>query len=141
MNRRLFIKRLFILGSIGILNNSSALARSEKTSVLHGPLAGSVYYTAEAPGRWHKKVSGHLPSIEKSENKIEVTTGHEMRGFEHYIVKHTIFDENFILLSEKMFDPSRDIPVSTHDISGIKNIIFAMSVCNKHDAWLNALEI
>ena len=107
--------------------------------MLNGPLAGSLYYTSEVPGRWKNRASAHIPSIEKSRNKIEVQTGHEMRGFEHYIVKHSVFDENFNLISEKLFDPSKDIPISNHDITGVRNMVFALSVCNKHDSWLNDL--
>ena len=37
--------------------HSSKVAEAKKT------YAGSVYYTAENPGRWAKKVGGHLPKL------------------------------------------------------------------------------
>ena len=143
MNRRNFLKysAMFGISNTVICNNSFSQDYSLTKILSDSPLAGSLYYTAEKPGRWEKKVDGHLPIIEKIGNKIEVTTGHEMRGYEHYIVKHVIFDENFNLLSEKMFDPSKDTPISSHKIGGLKNIVFALSLCNKHDAWVNAIKV
>ena len=40
-----------------------------------------------------------------------------------------------------MFDPDKESPVSQHDIGGLMNVIYAVSLCNKHDAWLNALAL
>ena len=40
-------------------------------------------------------------------------------------------------ISEKIFDPSKDTPVSKHNIAGYHDKIFVLSVCNKHDTWLN----
>ena len=144
MDKRNFLKLISTIGVTNLIISTSAYAAQDHslTKVLSdSPLAGSLYYTAEKPGRWHKKIDGHLPMIEKSNDVIEVTTGHEMRGYEHYIVKHVIFDENFNLFSEKLFDPSQDTPISSHKVGGLSNIIFALSVCNKHDAWVNAIKV
>jgi len=40
-----------------------------------------------------------------------------------------------------MFDPENDAPVTTHNISKLKNKIYALSLCNKHDAWLNVFKV
>ena len=31
-----------------------------------------------------------------------------MRGFEHFILKHIVLDKSFNIISEKIFDPSKD---------------------------------
>jgi superoxide reductase len=64
-----------------------------------------------------------------------------MNGFIHYIVKHVILDENLAFVRETMFNPETDSPVSEHDIGSLKNVVYAVSLCNKHDAWVNALEL
>ncbi len=70
-----------------------------------------------------------------------MTTGHEMKGFDHYIVKHQLFDENFQFFDEVMFNPADDLPVSEHSIAGKRNVVYALSVCNIHDSWLNVIEL
>jgi superoxide reductase len=109
-------------------------------------MAGGVFYTKDAPGRWSKKVAGHLPSIEveKSSNKakIKVVTSHEMKGFEHYIVKHVLLDQDYNFMDERMFDPTtQKIASSIFEVSNYRGPIYALSLCNKHDLWLNAGEI
>ena len=97
MNRRRFFTKSIILGStlITSLNIPNlVLANPLNKKILNSPLAGNVFYTENNPGRWSKKVKGHLPTFELDAKILEVTTGHEMRGFEHYIIKHVIFDEN-----------------------------------------------
>ncbi|WP_299018112.1 hypothetical protein [uncultured Photobacterium sp.] len=78
MDRRDFIR----FSMAGIVAPKLALA-----GVPDSPFAGSVFYTKDAPGRWSKKVGGHLPNLEidKSAGLIQVVTGHEMQGFDHYI--------------------------------------------------------
>lgn len=139
MDRRDFI-RLGLAGSAaGIIAPSSVLAGSMKQS-----LAGSVYYTKDAPGRWSKKVGGHLPNLEidQSAAKLQITTGHEMKGFEHYIIKHILLDKDYQFINEHMFNPMIDkAPISQFDISGYSGMLYALSVCNKHDTWLNLIEV
>ena len=144
MNRRSFFTKSIILGStlISSLNIPNfVLANPSNKKVLNGPLAGNVFYTENNPGRWSKKVKGHLPTFELDEKILEVTTGHEMRGFEHYIIKHVIFDENLHIIGETVFNPEKDVPISRHNISNYQNTIYALSLCNKHDAWLNSIDI
>ncbi len=140
MQRRLFIKATAALSSLVFFNSYGSIAKNEQTSILRGPLSGNLFYTKYKPGIWKNKVAGHLPNMKIKKNILEISTGHEMRGFEHYILKHSVFNENFTLISEKYFDPSKNVPFSVHDISGSKNIVFALSLCNKHGSWLNAIE-
>ncbi len=137
MHRRLFLKGLV---SIGIASSMAAPKIAMAGGMLDpmtSKLAGSLFYTMEAPGRWAGKESGHVPMIERSGNMIEVTTGHEMDGYTHYIVKHILLDEHLEFVAETMFDPETDAPISTYDISGMNNALYMVSLCNKHDAWLN----
>jgi superoxide reductase len=88
MERRNFI-RLSVAGiGAGIIAPTIALANTEKQ--VKG--ASDIYYTKEDPGRWSGKVATHLPSIdiESAGGKVtvKVVTPHEMKGYEHYIVKH-----------------------------------------------------
>ena len=83
MDRRGFIRLSALGAAAGIIAPAGVLASSSS-------MAGGVYYTKDAPGRWSKKVGGHLPTIEVSGKKIQVTTSHEMKGYDHYIIKHVI---------------------------------------------------
>ena len=42
---------------------------------------------------------------------------------------------------EPFFSPEKDVPISRRNISNYKNTIYALSLCKKHDAWLNAIDI
>lgn len=140
MNRRTVLAAGLAGITTGVLVPSQVWAKSS-FDPFKSPLAGALFYTQDAPGRWAGKEGGHVPTIERSGSMIEVTTGHEMNGFVHYIIKHVILDENFGFARETMFNPGKDSAISQHDISGLKNVVYAISLCNKHDAWLNALEL
>ena len=108
--------------------------------------AGGVYYTKESPGRWKEKVAGHLPSIniEKKGSKVtvNVVTAHEMKGFEHYIVKHVLLDKNYQFIEEHFFNPDKDkTAVSSFVVDNYSGTIHVLSMCNKHDVWLNSTTI
>jgi superoxide reductase len=141
INRR----RLFGYALLGTASTVIAprlvLANDSPANPFKSPFAGGLYYTMDKPGRWAGKQGGHTPTFERSGAKIEITTGHPMDGFVHYIIKHVILDEHFAFVGETMFDPAKDAPISEHDIGSLKNVVYAVSFCNKHDAWLNALEL
>lgn len=139
MERRNFI-RLGVLGGAAGLIVPAALARS----VTDSPLAGSVYFTEESPGRWSHKAAGHLPRLEwdKSGGLVQVTTGHEMKGYQHYIIRHILLDDKYQFMDEHMFDPMVDAaPVSTFDLKGYSGTLWALSDCNQHGTWMNSLEV
>jgi superoxide reductase len=142
MERRDFI-RLSVAGAgAGIVAPAMVLANSEKQ--VKG--ASDIYYTKEDAGRWSGKVATHLPAIEieKAGGKttVKVVTAHEMKGYEHYIVKHVLLDSNHKFLEEHLFDPTKDsAAISTFALQGYSGRIYALSMCNKHDLWLNAAEV
>jgi superoxide reductase len=142
MERRDFI-RLSVAGvSSGIIAPAMALAKSDL--LVKG--ASDIYYTKEDPGRWSGKVATHLPNIdiEKKAGKVtvNVATAHEMKGYEHYIVKHVLLDQNYKFIDERLFDPTRDkAAISAFTIQDYSGPIYVLSMCNKHDLWLNGAEI
>ncbi|MBL4712903.1 MAG: hypothetical protein JKX75_10500 [Gammaproteobacteria bacterium] len=139
MNRRNFIRLSALGATTGIIAPRAVLASASG-------MAGGVYYTKDAPGRWSKKVGGHLPNIEVSKSSagvsIEVITSHEMLGFDHYIIKHQVLDNNFDFITERMFDPLKDkAPISEFSLGNYSGRIHVLSVCNKHDTWLNIIDV
>jgi len=135
MHRREFIRLASVGSAVGIIAPKSVLASPPS-------MAGGVFFTKDAPGRWSKKVAGHLPTIEVSGKKIQVTTSHGMTGYEHYIIKHIILNDKYEFIAEKMFDPTKDkAPVSQFTLDGYSGRINVLSVCNKHDTWLNIAEV
>lgn len=105
------------------------------------PLAGSLYYTREQPGRWKGKAAGHLPVVERKGSVITVRTPHPQDGFKHYIVKHLVLDRDFKIIADTRFNPWRDDPVSTADVYDRRDVVYAISVCNIHDAWLTPFRL
>ncbi|MDP3904344.1 MAG: desulfoferrodoxin family protein, partial [Methylococcaceae bacterium] len=82
--------------------------------------------------------------VEKADGKVtvKVITAHEVKGYEHYIVKHVLLDKDYKFLNEYLFDPSKDKePVSTFTLENYQGTIYALSLCNKHDLWLNSAEV
>lgn len=112
-----------------------------------GPLAGGVYYTRESPGLWASLVAEHVPRLVTGAGPggsvtIRVSTDHEMDGYDHYIVKHTLLDRNFKVLGHKTFDPRRDRPVSSYALlAGYQGPVYALSMCNRHDLWLEGIVV
>ncbi len=141
MERRNFIG-LSVAG-VGASLVSSKLVAAETG---RQSMAGGVYYTKENPGRWSKKIAGHLPNIEIQRNggkiTVQVVTAHGMDGYKHYIVKHVLLDQDYNYLDEKMFDPMKDkAPISSFELKNYKGTVYALSMCNKHDIWLNEAKI
>jgi superoxide reductase len=135
MDRRGFIRLSAFGASAGIIAPASVLASSSS-------MAGGVYYTKDAPGRWNKKVGGHLPTIEVSGKNIQVTTSHPFDGYNHYIIKHMILNDKFEFIVENMFDPMKDkAPISQFSLDDYSGRIHVLSACNIHDTWLNIAEV
>ncbi len=142
MDRRNFVRFVLAGAGVGIIAPRWVAAAIPPSQ----GMAGSVYYTADAPGRWSGKVKTHLPLIEfkKAEGTatVQIITPHEMKGYEHYIVKHVLLDKDFRFLNEKIFDPTKDSsPLSSFPLGDYRGQLYALSVCNLHDTWLNAAEI
>jgi superoxide reductase len=140
MDRRTFIQA-------GLIGTGSTLITPK--FVLAGQqdkMAGGLYYTGDAPGRWSKKVQSHLPNIEVEKTPegaaIQVVTRHTMEKYEHYIIKHILLDKNYRFIAENMFDPlTVKEPISVFKLEQYSGPVYALSVCNKHDTWLNVAEI
>ncbi len=140
INRRLILRAGLVGAATPVVLNAVPAAAAGVDPMASG-LAGSVFYTSEDPGRWAGKEGGHAPTFGRSANNIEITTGHPMDGFVHYIVKHVLLDENLNYVAEVMFDPEKDSPVSQHNVAGLEGTVYALSMCNKHDLWLSALKL
>ena len=146
MDRRKFIRLAFGGAAAGIVAPKLILAESPGSLSAASNMAGGLYYTKEAPGRWAKKVGGHLPNIEvlKSEGRsvVKIVTAHEMDFYGHYIVKHVVLDSDFNFFAENMFDPTKDkAPISEISVGNYRGVINVLSVCNKHDTWLNTAKV
>jgi superoxide reductase len=144
MTRRDLIKHGLFLGGALLLPRWLA---AQSSIHVGGPMAGGVYYTRESPGLWTSLVHEHVPRLASVEGAggtvtITVTTDHEMKGFDHYIVKHTLLDRKFKVLGHKTFDPRRDRPISNYALlAGYKGPVFALSMCNRHDLWLEGIVV
>ena len=138
MDRRALLK-LGLIGTAAVALPKAASAGKMGMS----PMAGGLYYTKENPGRWAKKVGGHLPAVEvMGGGKVKVVTGHAMKAHAHYIVKHMVLDKDFNFITENMFDLTKDkAAVSSFDLGGYKGKIHVLSVCNKHDTWMNTATV
>nr|VFK30578.1 MAG: superoxide reductase [Candidatus Kentron sp. MB]VFK34855.1 MAG: superoxide reductase [Candidatus Kentron sp. MB]VFK77005.1 MAG: superoxide reductase [Candidatus Kentron sp. MB] len=143
MQRRNLIG-LTLAGVASGLISKAAFAKEATTNLSSSAnsMAGGVFYTKDAPGRWKGKEKGHLPIIEikreSSDTFVQITTSHEMKKHEHYIIKHILLDGNFRFIGEKMFDPLKDkAPISRFRVGKYKGPFYALSVCNKHDTWLD----
>jgi len=140
MDRRHFMGVVAAGAALGAVTQPS-MASTKSSTDLHSMSEGSLYLTKEKPGRWAAKAAGHLPVIEVNvaggKTIVKITTPHGMEGYEHYIVKHQLFDEKMNLVGETMFDPTKDGPISSYDMSGFAGQIYAVSVCNKHDMWIS----
>jgi superoxide reductase len=142
MERRDFI-RLSAAGAVaGLAIPSLGNAEAGKLPVPQG----DIYYTKDAQGRWAGKAATHSPVIEVSKDgnkvNVKVTTPHEMKGYEHYIVKHVLLDKDYKFIAEHMFDPAKEtMPVSTFTLDNYSGALYALSLCNKHDLWLSSTAV
>jgi superoxide reductase len=145
MKRREFVQLGILGGAVGLV--LSRPAAGSGASALDSKMAGGVFHTKEAPGRWAKKTAGHVPKVEKkaaSDGKvrIDVVTSHGMSAWKHYIVKHMLLDKDFKFIAEKMFDPTKDkTPRSSFTIDAYKGPLYVLSVCNKHDTWISVVSL
>jgi superoxide reductase len=143
MERRDFI-RLSAAGAVAGLAIPS-LANAADAGKQPTP-PGDIFYTKDAQGRWAGKAATHLPLIDVSKDGtkvyVKVTTPHEIKGYEHYIVKHVLLDKDYKFVAEHFFDPAKDsVPVSSFSLDNYSGAIYALSLCNKHDLWLSSAEV
>lgn len=142
MKRRDFIRLSVASAGASLIIPAITLADDDKQI----SASRDIYYTKEAPGRWAEKVATHLPVIEITKTEgdvtIKIVTPHEMKGYEHYIVKHVLLNKDYKFIDEHLFDPTKDNEaVSIFTLKNYSGTVYALSMCNKHDLWLNSAEV
>ncbi len=137
----IFIKGFISLILLKCLYLNTSYTEENTNYILNGPLAGSFYYTKNKPGTKRNLLQSHAPLLEINENTLKVSTPHEMKGYDHYIIKHIVLDNKFNIISEKVFDPSKETPISKHNIIGYEDTLYVLSVCNNHDTWVDVIKI
>jgi superoxide reductase len=136
-NRRDFLKT-GIAATLGATVAVPLMARDDKPPFMVD--FSGLIYTQENQGMWKNKAESHLPKIKINGDRITLTTDHGMSET-HYIVRHTLVDENGKVIGAKTFYPT-DEPVSTYTLpEGYKGTLYATSFCNKHDFWVKEFEI
>lgn len=139
-NRRTFLKTTIAVAA-GLVVNRVSPVLAEPTSLPKG-----IVYTSENPGKWSKKVKGHIPNVKIDGNKVIITTIHGMTD-EHYIVRHTLVSKNGDVLGEKTFNPSDTEAKSVFELPDViskyvwdSTTLYATSFCNQHDLWVTEFE-
>jgi len=139
-NRRAFLKSSLAVAA------GMAVGQISPVSADSASFPGGIVYTEQNPGKWSKKVGGHLPNVNVEGNQVTVTTTHGMTD-EHYIVRHTIVSVTGDVLGEKTFAPSDKEAKSVFELTGIDSMyawdtttLYATSFCNKHDLWVIEFE-
>lgn len=142
MDKREFI-RISVAGAAGALFVPRILMADMVEPALKTKLAGGVYHTDVAFGRWNKKISElHLAHFAKHGHELHVASHHPMPGYEHYIVKHQLLDSDFKFITEHRYNPTKDKkPETTFNIKGHKGLLYVITMCNIHDVWINATEV
>lgn len=140
-DRRDFLKVTLAAGATSALTACSMTQKEDmQTATDNTNFPKGIIYTKENPGKWAKKVGGHLPIVKVDGNKVTVTTNHGMSS-KHFIVRHTIVTQDGEVIAEKTFSPKDDEPISTFDISVSGQTLYATSFCNKHDFWLTPFNV
>lgn len=141
MKRRDFIRLNVAAVGTGLMAPQLRAETEPATSA-----TSDLYYTKASPGRWSDKVATHLPTVEVSKTTgkvvVKVVTPHEMKGYAHYIVKHVLLDSRYKFLDEHLFDPMTEkVPLSTFTLNDYSGTLYVLSLCNRHDLWLTAVDV
>ncbi len=128
-NRRDFLKTSLAISAGAVAANSTSVFAST-TAFPNG-----IIYTKGNPGKWAKKVGGHLPIVTVDGKQVTIETKHGMSE-KHYIVRHTIVSGNGEVLGAKTFYPADENALSVFKLEGKHSVLYATSFCNKHDLWI-----
>ncbi len=142
MNRRSFI-RISMAGAATSIFTPEIVLASTNQEISKSNMAGGIYYTKASPGRWAEKAGSHSPIIQKTNAGLRVVTGHPMILHEHWIIKHVLLDQDFNFITENVFNPHKD-KEAISDFAKSEMAVaaaYALSVCNKHDTWVTAIDI
>ena len=135
IKRRDFIKTALIMSAGASLTTSTVASATNKLKF------SGIIYTADDPGKWEKKVSGHAPKVSVDGKKVTISTMHSMSE-QHYIVRHTLVCEHGRVLGEKTFYPTDKKAVSTFTLpEKHASKFYATSFCNKHDLWVTEFTV
>ncbi|NOS73946.1 MAG: hypothetical protein HOO93_04165 [Methyloglobulus sp.] len=142
MERRKFIQLSLASAGLGLV--TPTLAQAKAAQPVPGP--SDIYYTKVSLGRWVGKEATHLPVVEITKaaggTTVKIVTPHEMKAYEHYIVKHVLLDKHYKFIDEHLFEPTQDKTAeSTFTLKGYSGAIYALSLCNKHDLWLASAQV
>ncbi len=129
-SRRSFLKGALSSAAVATVATSTSNVFASGQASMAG-----IVYTKENPGKWAKKVGGHLPEIAIDGTKVTVMTDHGMSA-KHFIVRHTLVSKDGEVIGEKTFTPEDDAESSYTLPAGYKGKLYATSFCNKHDFWL-----
>lgn len=146
MDKRSFI-RVGIAGSAAGLFIPKAALAAGMDKVIQSKLAGGLYYTEHAFGRWSKGVADHhLPHLDKQMSggatRLQVATAHPMGSYGHYIIKHQLHDQNLKFMQEHLYNPTTDAkPEATFDLGSHRGLVYVLTICNVHDTWVNMIEV
>ncbi len=134
-SRRKFMAMSAAAAAATLMPVANAAAKSSK-------YPSNIIYTQKDPGVWSKKAATHLPQVEVKEDKVVIRTLHPMEE-KHYIVRHTLVDDDGNVVGAKTFANTDKKAVSRFDIpAGSKGKTFyATSFCNKHDFWVNKVKL
>jgi superoxide reductase len=136
-NRRNFLKSSALLAT-GMAVSAPLLAKtkSKKTPVFPG-----VVFTDKYQGKWDGKAGSHVPKVKVEGSKVTLHTEHGMSE-RHYIVRHTLVDQQGNMLGAKTFYPSDEQAISVFILpAGFHGKLYATSFCNKHDFWLKEFSV
>lgn len=140
-DRRNFLKAAAAVSVTGALGACTATGRNLAVSEPQGlSLPAGIVYTKENPGKWAKKVGGHIPNVTVEGNKVTISTDHGMSK-KHFIVRHTIVTADGEVLGEKTFSHDDDEPISSFEIDAKGKQLYATSFCNKHDMWVTPFKV
>lgn len=139
ISRRKFISTAVVAASSAALLNTKAFAEE---GVEEEGYPENIIYTADKPGIWSKKVSLHVPEVKVENDTLIVTNAHPMNE-KHYIVRHTVVDEDGKVIGGHTFQPtdkeavsSYKIPAGSHDKK-----LYVTSFCNQHDFWVTEFKL
>lgn len=129
-------RRKFISASV-VAVSGALLMDNQSHAGKSADFPKNVVFTAEQPGIWSKKVTLHVPEVKIMGDSVVLTNVHPM-GKEHYIVRHTVVDEDGNFIGGHTFKPTDKRAVSSFKLpsgsSGRK--FYATSFCNLHDFWV-----
>jgi len=118
------------------------LTQKDKFSYALGMNLGATLHRQSVPVDPNILARGLKDALAGGKTQLHVTAAHPMDGLDHFIVKHQLLDKDLKFLQEHLFKPTVDKkPEFTFDLGNHKGVVYALSVCNVHDMWVNMIEV